>query len=167
MIVRTLRLERGWSQEHLALVSGLNIRTIQRVERGQNAGLETLKSLAAVFEVELSQLQQEPDMNQISRNSLPDDGARNNQRASGVESTPTKNPSTEGQYSFFNNKSSPWGRREFTAMLLGYVLTIAFLFAINYMTSPGYIWAWWPALGWGFAILLKGLNDWLLSSKPK
>ncbi len=50
MIIRKLRLQRGWSQEQLAELSGLSIRTIQRIERGQKPGLESLKSLAAVFE---------------------------------------------------------------------------------------------------------------------
>ena len=34
MIVRKLRLQRGWSQEQLAEMSGLSTRTIQRIERG-------------------------------------------------------------------------------------------------------------------------------------
>ena len=63
MIVRKLRLQRGWSQDQLAQLSGLSIRTIQRIERGQNAGLESLKSLAAVFEIQLTELQQEMTMN--------------------------------------------------------------------------------------------------------
>ena len=48
--IKKLRLERHWSQEQLAEMSGLSIRTIQRIEKGENAGLESLKSLAAVFE---------------------------------------------------------------------------------------------------------------------
>ena len=72
MIVRKLRLQRGWSQEQLAQISGLSVRTIQRIERGQNAGLESLKSLASVFDVELSQLQQEKTMatTEIDQDSL-------------------------------------------------------------------------------------------------
>ncbi len=58
MIVRKLRLKHAWSQEQLSQFSGLSIRTIQRVERGQNAGLESLKSLAAVFDISLSELQE-------------------------------------------------------------------------------------------------------------
>jgi len=42
MLVQKLRLQRGWSQEQLAIVSGLSVRTIQRIERGQSASLETL-----------------------------------------------------------------------------------------------------------------------------
>lgn len=54
MIVRKLRLQRGWSQDQLAELSGLNVRTIQRVERGHKPSLETSNSLASVFEVDLS-----------------------------------------------------------------------------------------------------------------
>lgn len=64
MIVRKLRLQRGWSQEQLATLTGLSIRTIQRIERGQSPGLDSLTALAAVFEVSVSELQprQEQDM---------------------------------------------------------------------------------------------------------
>ena len=37
-------------------MSGLSLRTIQRVESGQSASLETLKSLAAVFEIDVDTL---------------------------------------------------------------------------------------------------------------
>jgi transcriptional regulator with XRE-family HTH domain len=59
MILRKLRDQKQWSQEQLAHVSGLNVRTIQRVESGKKASLETLKCLAAVFEVDISKLTEE------------------------------------------------------------------------------------------------------------
>ena len=59
MIVKKLRAKQGWSQEQLATFSGLNVRTIQRVESGQKASMETLKCLASVFEVDISQLTEE------------------------------------------------------------------------------------------------------------
>jgi len=34
MLVRKLRLQRGWSQEHLAELVGVSVRTVQRIERG-------------------------------------------------------------------------------------------------------------------------------------
>ena len=51
--LKQMRLERHWSQDQLAAMSGLSIRTIQRIENGENAGLESLKSLAAVFEINI------------------------------------------------------------------------------------------------------------------
>lgn len=59
MIVRKLRAKRSWSQEQLADFAGLNVRTIQRVESGQKASVETLKSIASVFEVDISKLTEE------------------------------------------------------------------------------------------------------------
>ncbi len=35
MIVRKLRLERNWTQEQLAEMCGISVRTIQRLERDQ------------------------------------------------------------------------------------------------------------------------------------
>jgi transcriptional regulator with XRE-family HTH domain len=57
MIVRKLRLQRGWTQEQLAEFAGLSPRSIQRIERGYKPSLETAKALAAVFETECSQFQ--------------------------------------------------------------------------------------------------------------
>ena len=54
MLVQKLRLQRGWSQQQLAELSGLNVRTIQRIEKGQEPSVESLKSLAAVFNVDFS-----------------------------------------------------------------------------------------------------------------
>jgi transcriptional regulator with XRE-family HTH domain len=56
IIVRKLRLQRGWTQEDLARFAGLSVRSIQRIERGQPGSLETMKALAAVFETDVSTL---------------------------------------------------------------------------------------------------------------
>ena len=62
MQVKPLRIQRNWSQEQLAQMSGLSVRTIQRIEKGENIGLETLKSLAAVFEVNVNDLKEDNSM---------------------------------------------------------------------------------------------------------
>ena len=59
MILKQLRISRHLSQEQLAQMSGLNVRTIQRVESGHNASLETLKCLASALEVDIETLNQE------------------------------------------------------------------------------------------------------------
>lgn len=59
MILKQLRIGRHLSQEQLAQMSGLNVRTIQRVESGHNASLETLKCLASALEVDIETLNQE------------------------------------------------------------------------------------------------------------
>ncbi|MGY6631014.1 MAG: helix-turn-helix domain-containing protein [Wenzhouxiangella sp.] len=54
--VRSLREARSWSQEHLAEVAGLSLRTIQRVEAEGRGSRETKLSLAAAFDVPLGRL---------------------------------------------------------------------------------------------------------------
>ncbi|MBU2714321.1 helix-turn-helix transcriptional regulator [Zooshikella harenae] len=47
---------RAWSQQHLADVSALSLRTIQRVENEGSGSLETVKALAACFELDTNEL---------------------------------------------------------------------------------------------------------------
>jgi transcriptional regulator with XRE-family HTH domain len=65
--IKKMRLERHWSQEQLAEMSGLSIRTIQRIENGENAGLESLKSLAAVFETNIEDSNKKEELDQIRK----------------------------------------------------------------------------------------------------
>jgi transcriptional regulator with XRE-family HTH domain len=130
MIVRKLRLKRAWSQEQLAQFSGLNIRTIQRIERGQKAGLESLKSLAAVFEVELNELLPEENMN--SSDKFSEEENRVIEHVKDIK----------GFYSH----------------LINYTVVVMGLFLINFLTSPGYYWAWWAALGWGIGLISHGIS---------
>jgi transcriptional regulator with XRE-family HTH domain len=55
-MIKKIRISKGWSQEQLAEFSGLSVRTIQRLERGYSSGLESLKCIAAVFQVNVSEL---------------------------------------------------------------------------------------------------------------
>ena len=71
MNIQQRRLEKGWSQEELARHSGLSTRTIQRIEGGQKAGLESLKCLAAVFETSISDLMQEQTMTSPEQGDQP------------------------------------------------------------------------------------------------
>ncbi len=54
--VKSLRKQRLWSQEELALACGVSLRTIQRAEGDGQASFETTKALAAVFEIDSDQL---------------------------------------------------------------------------------------------------------------
>ena len=62
MQIQKRRLQRGWSQQQLADVSGVSLRTVQRVEAGAPPSLETLKSFASVFETSVEDLKGPPDM---------------------------------------------------------------------------------------------------------
>ena len=56
MSIKQLRINKGLSQEKLALQSGLSSRTIQRIEKENHASLESLNALAKAFEMELDEL---------------------------------------------------------------------------------------------------------------
>jgi transcriptional regulator with XRE-family HTH domain len=125
MQVQKLRLQRGWSQQQLAELSGLSVRTIQRIENGKTASTETLKSLASVFEIDFQQLQPEVDMHTI-----------------------TSEEKTE-QLAFAHVRKV----KGFYIHLLQYVLLIILLCTINLMTNPHFLWFIFPAMGWGIGIL--------------
>jgi transcriptional regulator with XRE-family HTH domain len=55
-LIRAEREKRGWSQEHLANVAGLSLRTIQRIEKAGSASFESATALASVLSVEVAEL---------------------------------------------------------------------------------------------------------------
>lgn len=129
MLIQKLRLQRGWSQEQLAEVSGLSVRTVQRLERGQPGSLESMNALAAVFEIDLERLK-EPTMD-TPRTDLPPDEALALAHVRKVKA-------------FYVN-------------LTTYVVVISGLAAINLIGFPQYLWFVWPALGWGLGIASQAL----------
>jgi|LGVE01.1.fsa_nt_gb transcriptional regulator with XRE-family HTH domain len=140
MTIRKLRLNRGWSQEQLAEISGVSTRTIQRIERGKKASLETLKCLAAVFETEPDKLQQDTDMPAQTTDNTPlssEDRAALNRLRKWVK------------------QEKDWGdeihsRHKIVFYNLGaYLVTMVILMIINLLTLPSYLWFLWAALGWG------------------
>jgi len=130
MIVRKLRLEKGWSQEQLAEMSGLSVRTVQRIERGQNPSLESLKSLAAVFENDVSDLKMEANMSNQAKISVEEEQAIIYVR------------DIKGFYTH----------------LIIYIAVVGILFALNIIRSSNHFWAIWPAIGWGIGVMFHALN---------
>lgn len=82
-LIKALREDRAWSQEHLATVAGLSARTVQRLEADGNASLESKMAIAAAFGVEPARLT--PEMEP-----LPAAGPPAN--ATGVALLPTQPP---------------------------------------------------------------------------
>ncbi|WP_275659436.1 2TM domain-containing protein [Shewanella insulae] len=143
MIIRKLRLQRAWSQEQLAQHSGLNVRTIQRLERGQKASLESLKSLAAVFEVPLEALQQEMDMN----------STMDKQTDAAIEER--LQPMSNDERAAIEYVKEVKG---FYSNLVTMAIILPLLYLLNLMTSPGYMWIWWVVLGWGGGLVLHAIS---------
>lgn len=50
--IKRWREDRAWSQEHLADVAGIGLRTVQRIENGEKASRETVMALASSFNVD-------------------------------------------------------------------------------------------------------------------
>lgn len=131
MIVQEMRLKNGWSQQQLADISGLNVRTVQRIEQGQSASLESFKALGAAFNVDFSQLQE--------------DTVRN------IVSTPEQ---TEVFLAFRQVRKI----RGLYSHLMSYVVVMSGLTAINLILTPQKIWFIFPLLGWGVGILSHAVS---------
>lgn len=67
MDLKTLRISRHLSQEDLAEISGLNVRTIQRIENGRKPSIETLKRLASALEIDPSLISTANSMNKSDK----------------------------------------------------------------------------------------------------
>ena len=131
MLVQKLRLQRGWSQQQLAELSGLNVRTIQRIEKGQEPSVESLKSLAAVFNVEFSTLKEQ-----------------------GMDNVISETQSAE-EILAFNQVRKLKG---FYIHLAQYVLVVALLAVINALTTPNHWWVQWVIMGWGIGVFFHWLQ---------
>lgn len=55
--LRLMRKTRRWTQDELSQAAGLSLRTIQRAEKSGAVSIATLKSLAAVFEIDAGELE--------------------------------------------------------------------------------------------------------------
>ena len=145
MLIQKLRLKRGWSQQQLAEASGLSTRTIQRIETGHPASVETLKSLAAVFEIDFSTLN--PEQTMTTTSAIASDAAITDKQE-------------EEAFRYVRKL------RRFYIHLYQYIIVVTVLFAMNLIISPHRIWAVWVMLGWGLGVLMHASSvygrSWLL-----
>lgn len=56
-LILSLREEKAWSQEELAIASGLNLRTVQRIESEAVISLQSKKAIASAFEIDIRDLE--------------------------------------------------------------------------------------------------------------
>ena len=133
MLVQKLRVQRGWSQDPLAEMSGVSVRTVQRIERGHRASPESLKAIAAVFEIDFARLQE-------------------------AEMSPTEHPETQSDEAWALTRVRK--KKEFFVHLAQFVVVMPILAVMNVMTTPGTLWILWVLFGWGLALALHGLAVW-------
>jgi transcriptional regulator with XRE-family HTH domain len=156
MLVHKLRLQRGWSQEQLADLSGLSVRTIQRIERGGSASIESLKALAAVFEVDFHQLRQEVDMSDAPHPAPAHDPSSAPPPVA-IDARGASLPSDETLVLAQVRRI-----RGFYGHLAQYLLVMTGLVVINAIWSPRFWWAPIVAVSWGAGLLGHALRafDW-------
>ena len=130
MLIRKLRLDRGWSQETLAEISGLSVRTIQRLERGGNASLDSLCALAAVFEVDVTILSAEASMSKATEISEQEREALEYVR------------DIKGFYSH----------------LTVYLIAVPVFIIVGFFDNTDIIWYIWPIMGWGIGLAAHGIS---------
>ena len=127
--VKALRLQRAWSQEQLAELASLSVRTVQRIENGETPSLETLSALAAVFGVSVAELSAENVAGEDSLDQrIIDARLRLQQEA-----------------------------RFYRSLITAGVVCLL-LWGVNYVTSPGNSWVVWVALVWGSLLAVRGLR---------
>jgi transcriptional regulator with XRE-family HTH domain len=127
MSIRILREERNWTQEQLSEFSGLNVRTIQRIEKGQKPSLESSKALAAVFETDIPSL-------------LID-----------------KNKEEQIQIYLEKQVEKKESLNTFHLHLITYIIVNVILFGVNKTLSPEVNWSYLVVTFWLIGIILHAL----------
>jgi transcriptional regulator with XRE-family HTH domain len=156
MDIQKLRTDRGWTQEQLALHSGLSPRTIQRLESGKAATLESLKCLAAVFETSVTNLMQEPKMiptsNPYEKTDKPEAEATSDKQSTDQNSAQTFQQRKEAEaIDYVQNLKG------FHLNWMFFVVLIPCLYALNLFVSPNDMWIVWVIGGWAFGIALHAI----------
>ena len=134
MNIQKLRLDKGWSQEDLAMHSGISVRTIQRIENGKRASLESLKCLAAVFETKVSNLVQEKPMNDTQ---------------------------TSNQYFLDQAEQEAieyvQNLKAFHLNWITFIIVMPFMYWLNIKLTPQFLWVSILAASWTLAIVLQAV----------
>ena len=137
MSIQQRRLDKGWSQEDLADFAGISTRTIQRLETGKRASLETLKCLAAVFETSVSDLVKDQTMTHA-------------------------HPTSPAQSHFIEQAEKDaiayvQNLRAFHLNWITSLVVLPFLYLLNRALSPEFWWVMIVGAAWAMAILLHAL----------
>ncbi len=129
-LIKQSREGRGWSQEHLASITGLSARTIQRIETTGVASAESKMALASALEIDVSALITPPQ-----------------------ESPGPIIPA-------LGRKSQAWKifRYGFSFSCILYVLVCGGLLIADISRHGGVTWSKWPTLGWGLGLALWYLS---------
>jgi transcriptional regulator with XRE-family HTH domain len=132
--IRQLRLEKGWSQEQLATIAGLSTRTVQRIENGEQASLETLTAIAAAMGLQIGDLHQPTQQDNSDNNNQAEQAIRRQVEA----------------------------ETRLLSMAVRFACIGLMLFAINWFTHPQYLWSLWAIGGMSIALVMRATRTLLL-----
>lgn len=127
--VKAFRLARAWSQEQLAEMAALSVRTVQRIESGDQPSLETLSALAAVFGVSVTEL--------------------SGQAEAGEEALDQRITAAREKLD---------AESRFWRSLVTAVIVCVLLYFLNRSTAPEPRWSLSVAAIWGGLLLVRGLR---------
>jgi transcriptional regulator with XRE-family HTH domain len=120
MSLKMLRIQREYSQEELASLSGLSTRTIQRIEKDSKASCESITALAKAFKLEVPEFEEYlyPSLN--------------------IQEEVT-NSNNDGFFNYLlNNKKT-----------IRFILINILLIIINLVTNYENLWFPYILIGWG------------------
>lgn len=136
--IRRQREARLWSQEHLAELAGISLRTVQRVETEGKAANETAMALAAAFDLPINCLR--------LTEAAPDAASGN---VAEPASTPTASTPTVER---------PRSPSRFHTHLVIYLVVCSGMLVADISSHGSITWSKWPLLGWGLGLLLGYLK---------
>ena len=140
MIIRKLRLQQGWTQQELAHFSGLSIRTVQRIEKGQLPSEESAKCLGAVFDVAAADILAYFEDHAVATEQPPkqEDGVMAGKLKITFEEERAMRE-VEDLKSLYVHATS-------------FALIVPIFWIMNFIWLDGGWWAIWPTLGWGLGL---------------
>lgn len=141
MILRKLRLQKGWSQEQVAEMTELSVRTVQRLERGGQASLESAKALAAVFQVDVTTF-----INQSGEKNMNNELTENNKNSTTKKTAVSKEEKQAINY--------VKGIKEFYGHVFIFVVFIIAFLVTGKFSNPQLPWL---CLGWFAGVVIHGL----------
>lgn len=134
--IKAYRLKNAWSQEQLAQLASLSVRTVQRIEKGHTPGLETISALASVFNVTVSELSDEAELANGALDTRILDARRRVQEEA----------------------------RFYRTLTIAFLICAA-LMAVNYFYSPGSDWSLIVTLIWGSLIAIRALRTFVFRER--
>lgn len=131
--VKAERLKRAWSQEQLAQIAGLGLRTVNRIEKSGQCSLESQKALAAAFDLLPEELQVNAQSS-VSTSFVPSSFvSSSSEPGSSVSTIETDSPTIE-----VNSKVSKFSsiRKFISGGLVGaFLATLSFMLADSVMAA--------------------------------